>query len=74
MKMAEVLESPMPGTILKVNVKVGDKVKEGDVIAVMEAMKMELDLVAPASGTIKELNITEKQTISKTGEVLAVIE
>ncbi|MHC1585461.1 MAG: biotin/lipoyl-containing protein [Candidatus Syntropharchaeia archaeon] len=72
--MAEVLESPMPGTILKVNVKVGDKVKEGDVIAVMEAMKMELDLVAPASGTIKELNITEKQTISKTGEVLAVIE
>ncbi|MHC1566379.1 MAG: biotin/lipoyl-containing protein [Candidatus Syntropharchaeia archaeon] len=72
--MAEVLESPMPGTILKVNVKVGDKVKEGDVIAVMEAMKMELDLVAPASGTIRELNITEKQTISKTGEVLAVIE
>ena len=69
-----VLESPMPGKVVKVNVKVGDRVNENDVVAVMEAMKMEMDLVAPASGVIKELNIEEDQSITKSGVVLAVIE
>jgi len=69
-----VLESPMPGKVVKVNVKVGDRVNENDVVAVMEAMKMEMDLVAPASGVIKELNIKEDQSITKSGVVLAVIE
>ncbi len=68
------LESPMPGRIIRINVKVGDSVNENDVIAVMEAMKMEMDLLAPASGIIKELNMSENQAITKSGVVLAVIE
>lgn len=68
------LESPMAGKIIKVNVKVGGRVEEDDVIAVMEAMKMEIDLLAPASGVIKELNIKENQSITKSKVVLAVIE
>ena len=68
------LNSPMPGKIIKVNVKVGDRVNENDVIAVMEAMKMEMDLLAPASGVIKEMNISENQSITRSGVVLAVIE
>lgn len=72
--MTTVLESPMPGKIVKVNVKVGDTVKKDDVITVMEAMKMEINLLAPASGIIKELNIAENESIARTGMVLAVIE
>jgi biotin carboxyl carrier protein len=64
----------MAGKIIKVNVKVGGRVEEDDVIAVMEAMKMEIDLLAPASGVIKELNIKENQSITKSKVVLAVIE
>jgi pyruvate carboxylase subunit B len=72
--MSDVLEAPMPGKITKVKVKVGDNVKEGDVMAVMEAMKMEIELVAPASGVVKELNMNEGEAIKTTGAVLAVIE
>ena len=51
------VEAPMPGVILDIRVKEGDKVKEGDVVAILEAMKMENEIVAPAAGTITSINV-----------------
>ena len=57
--------SPMPGTILKVNVKEGDTVKAGDSVVILEAMKMENDITAPKDGVVKKLFVNEKQTVAK---------
>ena len=57
--------SPMPGTILKVNVKAGDAVKAGDSVVVLEAMKMENDITAPKDGVIKALYVEAGQTVAK---------
>ncbi|OPY25263.1 MAG: Pyruvate carboxylase subunit B [Methanocella sp. PtaU1.Bin125] len=65
--------SPMQGTILKVNVKVGDSVKKGDVVAVLEAMKMENDIVAHSSGTVKSVFMQKGKNVDANA-VLAVIE
>ncbi len=65
--------SPMPGTILKVNVKVGDTVKAGDSVVILEAMKMENDITAPKDGVVKALFVDEKQTVAK-GEALFEVE
>ena len=51
----EAVTAPMPGTILKVNVKNGDTVKEGQVLVVLEAMKMENEILAPKAGTITQV-------------------
>ena len=65
--------SPMPGTILKVNVKEGDTVKAGDSVVILEAMKMENDITAPKDGVVKKLFVNEKQTVAK-GEALFEVE
>ena len=57
--------SPMPGTILKVNVKEGDTVKAGDSIVILEAMKMENDITAPKDGVVKALYVTAGQAVAK---------
>lgn len=62
----------MPGTILEIKVNVGDQVKEGDVLFVLEAMKLENELLAPCSGTIASIN-TSKGTVVNSGDVLGVI-
>ena len=64
--------SPMPGTILSVNVSVGQTVKTGDVLMVLEAMKMENDIVAPCDGTIRQLLVSKGSTVN-TDDVLAVL-
>ena len=64
--------SPMPGTILSVNVSVGQAVKTGDVLMVLEAMKMENDIVAPCDGTIKQLLVNKGSTVN-TDDTLAVL-
>lgn len=64
--------SPMPGTILSVSASVGQSVKAGDVIMVLEAMKMENDIVAPADGVIKQLLVSKGSTVN-TDDVLAVM-
>ena len=64
--------SPMPGTILSVNVSVGQAVKTGDVLMVLEAMKMENDIVAPCDGTVKQLLVNKGSTLN-TDDVLAVL-
>ena len=63
----------MQGTILKVNVKVGDAVKKGDVVAVLEAMKMENDIVAHSAGTVKAVYAQKGKNVDANA-VLAVIE
>ena len=56
--------APMPGTILKVLKAEGDAVKSGDVVLVLEAMKMENEITAPADGVIASLSLTEGSTVA----------
>ncbi len=71
--MATPVTVPMVGKIVSVTVKVGDKVNEDDQVAVLEAMKMEMPVVAPASGTVKEIKVAPGQEVEAEA-VIAVIE
>lgn len=64
--------SPMPGTILKLNVTVGQKVAKGEALCVLEAMKMENDIVAPEDGTVVSVN-TQKGASVNSGDLLFTI-
>lgn len=68
----EVVKSPMPGNILKINVSQGQKVNEGDVLIVLEAMKMENEIVATKSGTVAQI-VTAKGAVVETSAPLVVI-
>lgn len=68
----EVVKSPMPGNILKINVSQGQKINEGDVLIVLEAMKMENEIVATKSGTVAQI-VTAKGAVVETGAPLVVI-
>jgi len=62
----------MPGTIVKVNVAEGDVVKKGTVLLVLEAMKMENEIMAPVDGTIAQINVAKGAAVN-TGDLLLVI-
>lgn len=64
--------APMPGTILAMNVSVGQAVKAGDVLLVLEAMKMENEITAPSDGTVKQI-LVQKGTTVDTDAALVVI-
>ena len=66
------LEAPMPGMVIRYEVKEGESVKEGDVVMILEAMKMENSILAQISGTVKQILCKEGQSVQK-GDVLAVI-
>ena len=68
----EAVKSPMPGNILKIECTQGQKVNEGDVLIVLEAMKMENDVVATKSGTVVQIAVTKGQVV-ETGTPLVVI-
>jgi len=71
--LATTVEAPMVGKILKIEKQVGDRVEEDEVVMVMEAMKMEIPIVAPASGTLKELKVSAGQAV-EAEQALAVID
>jgi biotin carboxyl carrier protein len=71
--MGTLVTVPMVGKIVSVSVKVGEKIKEDDQVAVLEAMKMEMPVVAPVTGTVKEICVAPGQEVEAEA-VIAVIE
>jgi len=69
----EIIEAPITGTVISIEVKAGDKVEEGDVILYIESMKMENPIMTPADGTITEVMVSEGQVV-ETGDNLATLE
>ena len=68
----ESVNAPMPGNILKVNVTAGQAVKEGDLLVVLEAMKMENEIFAPKSGTVAQVLVSKGSTVD-TGATMVVL-
>ena len=71
--MQEIIEAPLPGKILKVNVTVGNTIGEGGIICTIEAMKMENPILSPVKGSVKEVAVSPGQVV-KTGDKIVVIE
>ena len=69
---ATTVSAPMPGKVLSVNVKAGDAVKAGDVLMILEAMKMQNEIMAPADGTVSDVRVSAGQTVG-TGDVMIVM-
>ena len=67
------VKAPMPGNIIKINVKAGDSVKRGDVLCILEAMKMENEIFAPSDGTVASVEITQGATVA-TDAVLVTLD
>lgn len=67
------ITSPMPGTIISINKKPGDKIQKGDVIMILEAMKMENEIIAPEDGVITSIDTSEGASVN-TGDILATFE
>lgn len=66
------ITAPMPSKVVAVNVKAGNQVKKGQVLLVLEAMKMENEIIAPAAGTVKEVHVSEGSNVN-VGEPLITI-
>lgn len=71
--MAITVNAHITGTVWKINVKVGDAVAEGDTVAILESMKMEIPVEAEDDGIVKEIRCEEGQAVSE-GDVLVVLE
>lgn len=67
-----VVNAPMPGKVTKIVAAAGQKVKKGEVILILEAMKMQNEIGAPVDGTVKSINVNAGQSV-KPGEVMAII-
>ena len=69
----EKVEFPITGKVISVNVSQGSAVKEGDVLCILESMKMENPILAPVDGTVTEINISAGQVV-EVGDLVAAIE
>lgn len=69
----QAINAPMPGTILDVKVSVGDQVKSGQVLMILEAMKMENEIMAPADGTVTSVGVTKGASV-ESGTALCTIQ
>lgn len=69
----EIVEAPMPGSIFKVNVSKGDNVKAGDLLMILEAMKMENEILAPKDGKVIDIPVSEGVAVD-TGDKLIIIQ
>ena len=69
----ELVEFPIAGKIISINVSVGSVVKEGDTLCVLDSMKMENPILAPVGGTVIEVNLSSEQVV-EAGDLVAVIE
>jgi biotin carboxyl carrier protein len=69
---AEPVKAPIPGTVLKIEVKTGDQVKKGDVLLLLEAMKMENEIISPFDGTVTSVNVETGGSVNS-GDVLVTI-
>ena len=67
------IEAHITGTVWKIEVEVGDDVAEGDTVAILESMKMEMPVEAEDEGTVKEIVVSEGQAVSE-GDTLIVLE
>jgi acetyl-CoA carboxylase biotin carboxyl carrier protein len=67
------IEAHITGTVWKIEVEVGDEVAEGDTVAILESMKMEMPVEAEDEGTVKEIVVSEGQAVSE-GDTLIVLE
>jgi glutaconyl-CoA decarboxylase len=66
------INAPMPGKVTKIVAKEGQKVKRGEVIMLLEAMKMQNEISSPVDGTVKSINVAAGQSV-KPGDVMAVL-
>jgi len=70
---SEIVKAPMPGTILDIKVQPGQMIKKGDVLLILEAMKMENEILASVDGVVKQVVVAKNASVS-TGDVLVVIQ
>jgi biotin carboxyl carrier protein len=70
---SEIVEVPITGRMLEIKVSVGDRVEEGDIICLLESMKMENPIFAPIAGIIREIQVSAGETV-KSGKTIAIIE
>lgn len=70
---AKTINAPMPGTILNINVRTGDVVKKGQVLLILEAMKMENEIVAPNDGKIASINVSQGASVNAGDVLLSMI-
>lgn len=66
------VSAPMPGTVLSIAVSVGSKVKSGDLLFILEAMKMENEILSPADGTVASINVGEGSTVESGAVVITL--
>jgi len=69
----EVIEAPLPGKVVRVEVTVGNTIEEGGVICIIEAMKMENPILSPVKASVAEVAVSPGQTV-KTGQKIAVLQ
>jgi len=67
-----VVKAPMPGTIVSVNVKAGDAVKSGDVLLILESMKIKNEITAPQDGTVSEVFVAEGQYVKRREQLVDI--